>query len=178
MAVPSGVSGGKSSSVLGGWSITLSKYSKHKDVAADLMKFLASKEQQRQRSKYSYMPTFKSLYQDSYVKGNIPFSDILYNSLQNAVSRPSADFALNYAKASAEIYNAVNSILADCVETGVSTSSIKRSLTRLNRKLNALLKRTHGIKEPRNEDGIWSKFKKFLGLKKDETTVDEIKTTN
>jgi trehalose/maltose transport system substrate-binding protein len=178
MAVPSGVSGGKSSSVLGGWSITLSKYSKRKSIAANLMKFLASKEQQRQRSKYSYMPTFKSLYHDSYVQSNIPFSGILYDSLQNAVSRPSADFALNYAKASAEIYNAVNSILADCVETGVSTSSIKRSLARLNRKLNALLKKTHGIKEPKNEDGIWSKFKKFLGLKKDETTVDEIKTTN
>ncbi|MDR2646355.1 MAG: ABC transporter substrate-binding protein [Holosporaceae bacterium] len=178
MAVPSGVSGGKSSGVLGGWSITLSKYSKHKSIAADLMKFLAGKEQQRQRSKYSYMPTFRSLYQDPYVQSNIPFSDILYHSLQNAVSRPSADFAQNYAKASAEIYNAVNSILADCAETGVQTSSIKRSLTRLNRKLNAFLKKTHGIKEPRDEDGVWLRLKKFLGLEKDETTVDEIKTTN
>jgi trehalose/maltose transport system substrate-binding protein len=164
MAVPSGVSGGKSSSVLGGWSITLSKYSKHKSVAANLMKFLASKEQQRQRSRYSYMPTFKSLYRDRHVQNNIPFSDILCNSLQYAVSRPSADFAQNYAKASAEIYNAVNSILADCAETGVQISSIKRSLTRLNRKLNALLEKTYGIKKSKDEDGVWLKLKKFLGL--------------
>jgi trehalose/maltose transport system substrate-binding protein len=167
--IPPSENGGKSSGVLGGWFMTVSKYSKHKKYAADLIKFLTSKPQQRLRSKYSYLPAFKSLYKDTEILNNSPFFAYLYDSLQNAVTRPSADFAQNYTRASTEIFNTINGVLTDNVESGISASQIKKQLDRLNKKLNAILEKTNkNSSESEKKENFWRKIITFLGFREDE----------
>ena len=135
---------GKSSGVLGGWFLTVSKYSKKQELAADLIKFLTDKRQQKLRAQYSYLPAFKSLYKDKDVLKQNPFFEHVYHSLENAVVRPSSVFGKNYSRASTEIFNIVNTILADAIERDdYSEKEIKKNLNRLNRRLNKILNKSN-----------------------------------
>jgi trehalose/maltose transport system substrate-binding protein len=165
IVIPPSANGGKSSGVLGGWSMTVSKYSKHKKYAADLIKFLTSKSQQRLRAKYSYAPAFKSLFKDSEVLKDNPFFAYLYDSLQNAVARPSLHFGKNYPRASTEIFNAINSVLTDSIEADIAMPGVKKRLDRLNKKLNEILKKNNKSElSSKNNKGFLFGIKKFLGL--------------
>jgi trehalose/maltose transport system substrate-binding protein len=165
IAIPPSAKGGKSSGVLGGWSMTVSKYSKHKKYAADLIKFLTSKSQQRLWAKHSYAPAFKSLFEDPEVLKNNPFFAYLYDSLQNSVARPSLYFGKNYPRASTEIFNAINGILAESIESDISPSIVKKRLDRLNKKLNEILKKTNKSEIPsEGNQGVLLFIKKFLGF--------------
>ncbi|MDR0968454.1 MAG: ABC transporter substrate-binding protein [Holosporaceae bacterium] len=175
MAIPPRAKEGKPSGSSGGWCMAISKYSKNKKVAASLIKFLTSKNQQRLRAKYSYSPTYKSLYKDREVLKSCPFLAQIYDSLENAVARPSADFGKNYPRASSEIYNVVNGILTNSIEDDNMTEAhVKKLLDRLNKKLNSLLKKTNGETKPEKEEGesFWTKIKKFLGFE-DEAGTDK-----
>ncbi|MDR2107193.1 MAG: ABC transporter substrate-binding protein [Holosporaceae bacterium] len=164
MVIPPSANGGKSSGVLGGWFMTVSKYSKHKKDAADLIKFLTSKARQRALSKYSYLPAFKSLYEDPKVIAENPFFGIVYHSLQNAVPRPSADFGKDYARASTEIFNAVNGILAQSIEYDMTAADVKKYLDRLNKKLDDILNKKNVVVRIKSEGGIWAAVKRMLGF--------------
>jgi trehalose/maltose transport system substrate-binding protein len=165
MSIPPSRNGGKTSGVLGGWFLAVSKYSKHGVYAADLVRFLTSKVRQRLRSKHSYLPTFKSLYMDPYVLDNNPFFSGLYESLQNAVARPSSAFGKNYAKASTEIFNAINTILLDSVESDIVKSDVERQLNRLGRKLDKILQKTLGGNPSKQKSLSWlTRIKKILGF--------------
>jgi trehalose/maltose transport system substrate-binding protein len=173
--IPPSISDGKSSGVLGGWFMAVSKYSKHKKLAADLIKFLTSRDQQRLRSAYSYLPAFKSLYKDSEVLSRSPFFAYVYESLENAVLRPSADFMKYYIHASTEIFNAINSILS--VEPMAQESEVQKRLVLLNRKLNNILKRATGkIPEKREEKGFFTKLMEWFGFTDDEAGSDKKET--
>lgn len=173
MQVPPSEKGGKASGILGGWFLAVSKYSKHAKLAADLVKFLTSKTQQRTRSEYSYLPAFKSLYTDSVVLKNNPFFADLYHSLENAVSRPSIAFGKNYLRASSEIFNGVSTVLTDSADSEISVSDVRRLLDRMNKKLDKILhKDSKDISVEKSEiqkEGIFSKIvswiKNLLGSK-------------
>jgi trehalose/maltose transport system substrate-binding protein len=174
--IPPSAKGGKSSGVLGGWFLVVSEFSKHKRLATDLVRFLTSKEQQKKRSGSSYLPTYKSLYADPNVLGNNPHFAYVYDALRNAVIRPAKDFGINYPRASTEIFNAINSILAELspmVENPRQIrAEVKKLLGRLNKKLNSLLHKT----KVEDKDGLLTKIcksiKKFLGI--DDEKIDEI----
>ena len=174
MPIPPSEKGGKSSGVLGGWFLTVSKYSKHTKLAADLIKFLTSKEQQKIQAEHSYLPAFKSLYSDENILKINPFFADLYHPLQNAVSRPSIEFGKNYSRASTEIYNGINTILTDSTESNMSTAEVKRLLDRMNKKLEKILHKTSkdvGIeKSVDSKEGFFSRIiswiKSFLGFGK------------
>ena len=161
---PRNLTKGKPSGVLGGWFLTVSKYSKHKELAADLVKFLTSKEQQRIRSQYSYLPTFKSLYKDETVLKQNPFFEKVYDSMENAVTRPSMAFGKNYSRASTEIFNIVNTILADSLENKkYGKKEINRNLKILDRHLNKILKKTKsGNFKSSSHKGLFSDIKEFV----------------
>jgi trehalose/maltose transport system substrate-binding protein len=173
--IPPSENGGKASGVLGGWYMTVSKYSRHKKYAVDLIKYLTSKAQQRRRSQHSYLPTFKSLYKDAEVVKRSPFFAYLYDSLQKAVVRPSTDFRKNYTRASSEIFNTINDVLTDGTESNMTGADVKRQLDRLNRKLNSILNKANN----ENKEGVWqqikSKVRKFLGFADDEVKADKTK---
>ena len=142
MPIPPSENGGKPSGVLGGWFLTVSKYSKHKALAADLIKFLTSKAQQKKRARHSYLPTYKELYSDPDILKENAFFANLYTSLDNAVARPSIAFGKNYSRASAEIFNTVNTILTEALEDGKNErKNVVHRLNKLADKLKKILKK-------------------------------------
>ena len=143
MTIPaSSCAEGKESGTLGGWFFVLSNYSKHKSIAASLIKYLTSKAQHKKRAEFGYAPAFKSLYRDEFVLQHNPYFPTLYNALCNAVPRPSKIFKQNYQRASTEIFNFINTIMADNVDRDVPKKEIKRLLGRLKRKLDKTLLKT------------------------------------
>jgi trehalose/maltose transport system substrate-binding protein len=115
--LPAGDSGA-GAATLGGWQLSVSKYSKHPEVAADVALFLASYEEQKIRAIQASMnPTIMSLYQDSDVLEASPFMGSLYDVFVNAVARPSTISAPRYNEVSTLFFNAVHSVL-----TGKSTA--------------------------------------------------------
>jgi len=159
MPIPTGnLQKGKSSGVIGGWFFTVTKYSKNAEVAADLVKFLTSKEQHKIRAKFAYAPAYKSLYEDPEVLKHNEFLDVLKNSLENAVARPSSAFGKNYPRASHEIFNTINTALTQSLEEADDEKVAKKYLSRLSRQLNKTIKRT---KKKKPSEGI---FKKIMNM--------------
>ncbi len=173
MAIPPSAKGGKASGVLGGWFLAVSKNSKNGKIAADLVRYLTSKEQQRKRAQYSYLPAFKSLYQDTMILRFNPFFIQVYASLEKAVARPSAAFGKTYPRASSEIFNMVNTIISDNTDSGVECkNSVNKLLNRLNKKLSVTLEKARD-KRPRPSGGssllaffkdLWMKLKTLVGM--------------
>jgi len=125
-----------------------------------LVRYLTSKEQQRKRAEYSYLPTFKSLYQDTLVLRFNPFFVQVYESLENAVARPSAVFGKAYPRASTEIFNMINTIISDNIESSPEDcrNNVVRLLNRLNKKLIAALDNSKKVKEKKSTAAVMSSF--------------------
>jgi trehalose/maltose transport system substrate-binding protein len=172
MPIPPSRNGGKSSGVLGGWFLGVSKYSKHAELAADLAKFLTSRSQAKFRAKYSYLPPFKSLYNDRDVLRVNPFFSSLCKPLENAAVRPSILFGKYYSRASSEIFNSINTVLTDAVENDkITDNDVRRSLIKLRKKLDRILKKkkrneinSRGAMKKSNADGLLHRVKEFLGF--------------
>jgi trehalose/maltose transport system substrate-binding protein len=111
-ALPEGKNG-KRADITGGWSLAVNKYSKHPDIAADVVKFFASKEQQKFRAvqEAGQPPTIKSLYTDKDVLKSKPYFGKLYKIFEYAFNRPATVLAPNYTKVSTLFYKGVYSIL-------------------------------------------------------------------
>lgn len=104
---------GMSASTLGGWQLAVSKYSKNKEVAADVAMFMASERAQKYRAiEESYNPTIESLYKDEEVLEARPFFGDLYQVFRNAVPRPSTVTAPNYNEVSTSFFQSVHSVLS------------------------------------------------------------------
>ncbi|MFP4370642.1 MAG: ABC transporter substrate-binding protein [Halanaerobium sp.] len=109
--LPAGDSG-KSAATLGGWNLGVSKYSEHREEAAELAMFLAGEEVQKMRAiEGSFNPTIKSLYEDEDVLEEVPFFGSLYEVFTNAVARPSTATAPRYNQVSELFYQSVHSVL-------------------------------------------------------------------
>jgi trehalose/maltose transport system substrate-binding protein len=112
MALPKGGADGKSTGTLGGWQLGVSKYSKQEKLAAELVKYLTSPEEQKRRAiEGSFNPTIKSLYKDADLLKANPFMGNLYETFVNAVPRPTITGA-KYNQVSTEFRNSVYSTLS------------------------------------------------------------------
>jgi trehalose/maltose transport system substrate-binding protein len=130
-ALPKGGPNGRHAGSLGGWQFSVSKYSKHPDIAADLVLYLTSQSVQKYRAmKGSYFPTIKALYQDKELQQKIPFFSELGLILENntMVVRPSNVTGKPYDKVSRAFWNAVHSVLS-------GRANARDSLERLSTKL-------------------------------------------
>ena len=97
----------------------------------------------------------------------------IYEALENAVARPSAAFGKTYPRASSEIFNMVNTIISDNIDSGVECrNSVNRLLNRLNKKLSVTLEKARD-KRPRPSGGssllaflkdLWMKLKTLVGM--------------
>jgi len=108
---------------LGGWQLMLSTYSKNKDAAAKLIKYMVSYETQKDHAiKLSLLPTRPALYEDKDVLAAQPWFSHLLPVLQNAVARPSTVTGASYNKVSAAFFQTTNQILTGgiSVDQGIS----------------------------------------------------------
>lgn len=110
--LPAGKSG-NGAATLGGWQLSVSKYSKNPEIAADFALFMAGYEVQKLRAvEGSFNPTIEALYADYEVLEANPFFGSLYYVFTNAVARPSTATAPRYNEVSTLFFKAVHSILS------------------------------------------------------------------
>jgi trehalose/maltose transport system substrate-binding protein len=133
-ALPKGGADGKHTGVLGGWQLAVSKYSANAELAADLVKHLTSSDEQKRRAiKGAYNPTIAALYEDAEVLEANPFFGNLYDTLTNAVARPSRVTGAKYNQVSSEFYNAAHEVLSGKTDAAASLEALEGRLDRLSR---------------------------------------------
>jgi trehalose/maltose transport system substrate-binding protein len=133
-ALPKGGAEGKNTGTLGGWQLAVSRYSQNPDVAADLVAYLTSPEEQKRRAiKGAYNPTIEALYKDPEVLEAVPFFGSLYDTFVNAVARPSRVTSGKYNQVSAEFFNAVHEVLSKKSSPEDAMASLESRLDRLSR---------------------------------------------
>lgn len=109
--LPAGASGNPAAA-LGGWQLSVSKYSANPDAAAALAVYLTSPEIQKLRAiGASLNPTVMSLYEDPEVLEASPFFGSLYDVFINATPRPSTVTGEKYNEVSVAYFTAVHSVL-------------------------------------------------------------------
>jgi trehalose/maltose transport system substrate-binding protein len=113
VALPSGSKGGVRASTLGGWSLAVSSYSKFPALAADLVKYLTSEEEQKRRNLVaSFNPTREALYSNKELLKKNPYLKELKPVFLSAVPRPATVTNQKYNRLSADFWNAVHSVLS------------------------------------------------------------------
>jgi trehalose/maltose transport system substrate-binding protein len=133
-ALPKGGPDGKHSATLGGWQLAVAKYSKHPDLAADLVMYLVTPAEQKRRAiAGAYNPTIPALYQDAEVLKANPFFADLGPILAGAVARPSRLVGANYPKVSNEFWDAVHAVLGKTATPEQALADLDRSLKRILR---------------------------------------------
>lgn len=133
-ALPKGGEGGRSAAALGGWQLSVSKYSENPELAADLVKFLTSYEEQKRRAiKGSYNPTIADLYKDEEVLAANPFFGDLYETFTSAAPRPSTVTGTKYNQVSSEFWQAVHASLSGSQTVDQAITGLERNLKRVKR---------------------------------------------
>lgn len=125
---------GKSAATLGGWQLSVVKYSKHPEVAADLVMYLTSPEVQKDRAiRGSYNPTIPALYQDKDVLGANPFFGTLYDTFVNAVPRPATVTGAKYNEVSSAFWNASHSVLSGSAKADEALTKLESRIKSIRR---------------------------------------------
>jgi len=133
-ALPKGGADGKHSATLGGWQLAVAKYSKHPELAADLVMYLTTEAEQKRRAiAGAYNPTIPSLYKDPEVLAANPFFADLGPVLAGAVARPSRVTGVNYPKVSNAFWDAVHAVLAKSTPPEEALAELDRNLKRMLR---------------------------------------------
>jgi trehalose/maltose transport system substrate-binding protein len=132
--LPKGGADGKNTGVLGGWQLAVSKYSENAELAADMVKYLTSYDEQKRRAiKGSYNPTIAGLYEDEEVLEATPFFGELYETFTSAVARPSKVTGAKYNQVSSEFFNAAHSVLSGKASGADAVAALESKLDRLSR---------------------------------------------
>ncbi|MEZ2329124.1 ABC transporter substrate-binding protein [Mesorhizobium sp. RCC_202] len=127
--------GGRPVATLGGWNLAVSKYSKHRDAAIDLVKFIASPEMQKYRTlKTSNLPTIAALYDDADIARQQPIVPRWKPIFLDAQPRPSATARIKYNEASSEFWTAVHNTLSGEGDAADNLADLEARLTRLKGK--------------------------------------------
>ncbi len=132
--LPKGGDDGRHAAALGGWQLSVSKYSKNPEAAADLVAYLTSAEEQKRRAiEGAYNPTIPALYKDEEVLTAVPFFGDLYDVFINAVPRPSTVTGNKYNQVSKEFWDAVHVVLSGKASADKSLAELENKLNRLSR---------------------------------------------
>jgi trehalose/maltose transport system substrate-binding protein len=132
-ALPAG-EGGTSAATLGGWQLAVSRYSRHPELAVDLVMHLTSRAEQKRRAIVgAYNPTLPDLYRDAEILRANPFYETLYGTFLNAVPRPSAVTGVRYNRVSSAFWSATHAVISGQSDPGTALRSLERNLMRLSR---------------------------------------------
>lgn len=133
-ALPKGGADGRHAAALGGWQMAVSKYSKHPEIAADLVVYLTSKDSQKIWAiQGGYTPSIPALYKDPEVVAANPFFTQLYDVFTSAVPRPSTVTGAKYNQVSNEFWNAVYDVLSGKSKAQDSLAALDAKLNRMSR---------------------------------------------
>ncbi len=125
---------GESTATLGGWSLAVSRYSKHPELAADLVKHMTGVAEQKRRAQESaYNPTRPALYQDADILAANPFFATLPEILDKAVARPSTVTGRHYNRVSNAIWSTVHAALSGEAPPESQTEALEARLRRIGR---------------------------------------------
>jgi trehalose/maltose transport system substrate-binding protein len=134
-ALPRGGEDGKNTGTLGGWQLAVSRYSANEAAAADLVRYLTSREEQKRRAiEAAYNPTIAALYEDEEVLAANPFMGELYDTFVNAVARPSRATGESYNRVSNEFWNAAHDVLSGRAEPQAALERLESDLRRISRR--------------------------------------------
>jgi len=95
--LPKGGDSGTHAGALGGWSLMVSKYSRHPEVAADFVRYFSSAQVEKKVAlELCGMPSRPALYQDPDILNKFPWFTKLPIIFDHAVARPSTLLGANY----------------------------------------------------------------------------------
>jgi trehalose/maltose transport system substrate-binding protein len=128
--LPAGVD--RHSSVLGGWCLGVSKYTRHLSEAIAFVKYLAGRDAQMKRAiSGGFLPTFPSLYRDPAVLRANPFFSVIADVPNRVVRRPAALAGGKYESVSQAYSHGVHRILTREVSASEGASEIQTDLVHL-----------------------------------------------
>ncbi|MEJ2357744.1 MAG: ABC transporter substrate-binding protein [Deinococcales bacterium] len=123
---------GQHAATLGGWQLAVSRFSKHPAEAADLVKYLTSKQVEIERAvQGSYEPSWPSLYTNPQVTAKYPFFARLQPVFENAVARPSTATRDKYNQVSSAFWTAVHNVLAGQAQANQALAGLAQQLKRI-----------------------------------------------
>jgi trehalose/maltose transport system substrate-binding protein len=117
--LPGAKNGVRGAGTLGGWQLSVTRYSKHPDLAADLVNFMTSEAEQRDRLTKGYFPTRNALYQEAPPTDIEPLFAAVGQALEHSVARPANALERYYKNISRVIYTDTNGFLEDTSISGV-----------------------------------------------------------
>jgi len=131
--LPAGGAGGKPTGTLGGSGLAVSRFSKHPDEAADLVRYLASPAEQARRAVAgAFNPTIPAVYDDPEVVKAQPVLSQILLAMKNAVARPSRITGDRYNQVSSIFWNAAHDALSGRAQADASLAAAQASLDRLS----------------------------------------------
>src|SRR5690606_15535901 len=123
---------GMHAGTLGGWQLAVSRYSRHPQEAADLVRHLTSAQVQKQRAiRGAYNPTIPALYEDADILAANPFFGTLLPAFRDALPRPARQTGAHYNQASATIWQAVHGVLSGSMSAEQGLDHLRQSLERI-----------------------------------------------
>lgn len=126
--LPAGQNGSRSA-ILGGWQLSVSKYSNYPDAAVAVVEYLTSAESQRLRALESgYNPTIETLYDDEDIVAASPLFSSLFDAFLNATPRPSTVSGSRYQDVSALYSDAVHRVLRGQVDARTAMEDLEFDL--------------------------------------------------
>jgi trehalose/maltose transport system substrate-binding protein len=124
----------RSAAALGGWNLSVSKFSKHPKQAAELVMYLTSAEEQKRRAiTAGFQPTVISVYQDKDVIAAQPVFTDLVETFKSAAPRPTTVTKTKYNRVSTEFWNAVHSVLTKEAKAKDALADLKGKLEQVGR---------------------------------------------
>lgn len=125
---------GSSSATLGGSQLAVSRYTRVREAAIDLVSTLTGAAEQKRRAvKASFYPTIIQLYRDPELLAAVPTLVELKRILAGAIVRPSATTGRRYNQVSNEFWNAVHDVLEGRRPAQASLATLAQRLQFLSR---------------------------------------------
>lgn len=126
---------GEHTSTLGGWSLAVSKFSKHPKESISLVEYLTGrKEQLRRAQSGGFYPTIVDVYDDPSLRKIFPKLSKLKAVIGSAVFRPAQVTGHKYNKVSSEFWEAVHQTLSKQKEAEESLKNLEQRLLHISRK--------------------------------------------
>jgi trehalose/maltose transport system substrate-binding protein len=122
-------------SAVGGWQLGVSRYSKHPELAAELVLYMTSAAVQRERAiAGAFNPTRPTLYEDKEVIAANPHMPALSAIIAKGVIRPSTVTGLKYPQVSQSVWYAAHDVLSGRMNGEEAVTRLEKRLERIRRK--------------------------------------------